>query len=895
MGRFSVAALTAAIIFIPAACSRDSSPPDEPERAQVEEPTGPDAAIVMDVSDLRREIDAIVRPSGSLVAPPDASEPRGRVPASPSSDHAPPFGATAHPSSKETDLSLVDAPPRRLKRNADKQEINGAGLPPPNNWRALTFVGGKPYEPSRRLDESLLAPDDRARARGFTYAFLILNEYPSDETEKELSALGVEVLGPHGTALKVRAPVDPDRLRRIAAAPFVEWIGYARPEQKVGIPVREAMRRFANDLPGLPVTINAFDDAAVEELQSVLRQSRATVGSTDRHLKAVTAVVPAELLRRLSTLDSVLFIELNVPGRGGHDNSMAVMGVDYIRPGGSGTRFSGASTILGILDTGFMVGGAAPTPHQDLNKFGCGRNFTTDAAGVWNDQNGHGTHVLGSITGTGTAEARFRGASPGIGSSGTTRIRGAKIWDSTNNGTQAAELNGHDYMDDASDCGSGRPHVVNISGGASGTNLTGTDARARKLDQIVWETRQTWVLCSGNNGPGTGTIWSAGVAKNALTVGNVLDTGDGAIGDIRNTSSRGPTGDGRMKPNVVATGTTIRSADAGTTNGYTGMIGCSMATPHVSGIAASVMEHYPEFRNLPHLTRAHLMATALLHDNVVTPERNTEAPDTTRNTFGLGRVSPYAAHWAHANAAGWTTHWAWRTITRDRWGFRDIEVPPGARRLVVVLAWDEPAASAGATTAVDYDLDLWIDRAPFCNPDDKGQCGEWASQSWIDNVEYQIIENPPPGTYRLKIINWNAPASGVPAAISATVIRGATAPNMQLGVTSSSLNPGVGGRATITTTVSNPSWILSGVHLQSVSLPPGVTIERVRTVREDNVVMDFTTDRALSLGNIVQGDSRSATWQVRVDTSGPKEFRFRARSENGGVREQSIVLNPGST
>jgi hypothetical protein len=895
MGRFSVAALAAAIIFIPAACSRDGAPPGEPGRAPVEEPSGPDAAIAMDVSDLRREIDAIVRPVEPLAARPDASEPRGRLPAAPSSDPVPPVGATAHPSLREADLTPVEAPSRRLKRTADKQGIDGAGPPPPKGWRALTFVGGKLYEPSHRFDESLLAPDDRARARGFTYAFLVLNEYASAETEKELSALGVEVLGPHGTALKVRAPVDPDRLRRIAALPFVEWIGYARPEQKVGAPVREAMRRFANDLPGLPVTINAFDDAAVEELQSVLRQSRATVGSTDRHLKAVTAVVPAELLRRLSTLDGVLFIELNVPGRGGHDSSMAVMGVDYIRPGGPGTRFSGASTILGILDTGFMVGGAAPTPHQDLNKFGCGRNFTTDAAGVWNDQNGHGTHVLGSIAGTGTAEARFRGASPAIGSSGTTRIRGAKIWDSTNNGTQAAELNGHDYMDDASDCGSGRPHVVNISGGASGTNLTGTDARARKLDQIVWETRQTWVLCSGNNGPGAGTIWSAGVAKNALTVGNVLDTGDGTIGDIRNSSSHGPTGDGRMKPNVVATGTTIRSANAGSTNGYTDMIGCSMATPHVSGIATSVMEHYPEFRGLPHLMRAHLMATALLHDNVVAPERNTEAPDTTRNTFGLGRVSPYAAHWAHANAAGWTTHWAWRTITRDRWGFRDIEVPRGARRLVVVLAWDEPAASAGATTAVDYDLDLWIDRAPFCTPDEKGQCGEWASQSWIDNVEYQIIENPPPGTYRLKIINWNAPASGVPAAISATVIRGATAPNMQFSVTSSSLNPGVGGRATITTTVSNPSWILSGVHLQSVSLPPGVTIESVRTVREDNVVMDFTTDPALSLGNIVQGDSRSATWQVRIDTSGPKEFRFRVRSENGGVREQSIVLNPGST
>jgi subtilisin family serine protease len=73
----------------------------------------------------------------------------------------------------------------------------------------------------------------------------------------------------------------------------------------------------------------------------------------------------------------------------------------------------------------------------------------------------------------------------------------------------------------------------------------------------------------------------------------VLDNGDDTIGDIVGSSSRGPTGDGRMKPTIVATGATIRSARAGTTSDYRDDSGCSMATPHVSGIAATVMEHYP--------------------------------------------------------------------------------------------------------------------------------------------------------------------------------------------------------------------------------------------------------------------------------------------------------------
>ena len=114
----------------------------------------------------------------------------------------------------------------------------------------------------------------------------------------------------------------------------------------------------------------------------VERFSAPGANRVDAQLLSVWAVVPGERLDELAALDTVLFVELSRPGSGGHDFSMAVMGVDYIHPGGPGTRFSAAPITLGILDTGFMVGSAAPTTHQDLNKFGCGRNFTSDAAGV---------------------------------------------------------------------------------------------------------------------------------------------------------------------------------------------------------------------------------------------------------------------------------------------------------------------------------------------------------------------------------------------------------------------------------------------------------------------------------------------------------------------------------
>jgi hypothetical protein len=268
----------------------------------------------------------------------------------------------------------------------------------------------------------------------------------------------------------------------------------------------------------------------------------------------------------------------------------------------------------------------------------------------------------------------------------------------------------------------------------------GTGSLSRKLDAKTWDHRQLYVISAGNSGSGSSTVASPGDAKNALTVGNVLKEGFQTIGDIRANSSRGPTGDGRMKPNLVATGTRIFSANAGTSNGYRTMTGTSMAAPHVAGIAATLRQHYTIFESRPHLLRAALMASSILHDDDVTPRNNSNGG---RNTFGLGRVSSYIAHWARSGANGWSGHWAARTITNSNWGFRDISVPSGTDRLVVVMTWDEDNASAGASEAVSYDLDLWIDRNADCTPDDKGQCGEWASQSYDDNVEYLIIDNPP--------------------------------------------------------------------------------------------------------------------------------------------------------
>jgi len=253
-------------------------------------------------------------------------------------------------------------------------------------------------------------------------------------------------------------------------------------------------------------------------------------------------------------------------------------------------------------------------------------------------------------------------------------------------------------------------------------------------------------------------------------------------------------------------------------------------------------------------------------------------------------VSSYVSHWARFNANGWSTRWAWRTVTDTAWAFHDITVPAGTDRLVVVMTWDEPAASAGASRAVTYDLDLWIDHQADCVPDARGQCGEWASRSGVDNTEYLIINNPPAGTHRLKIINWNAPSFGLPASIAATIIRGDPTPAMTLSATAP--RPLVGSNFTVTTRVSGPSYVTSGAHLAVTAVAPGLELRSVRTTREDGVAMDFGVTQELTLGNIIERDARVALWEFRVSTEGNKTLSFRAWSENGGEETKRIRIRP---
>ena len=883
--RSLIAIVTAAFL---AACPPREDPPDDPP----DDPPG--EALLMD-SVPRVDRDLLIYSRAGLPGGESSVDTGAPPPDPPNGERE--DGQPEEPGAEMEDFEVEDPP---IFSRGDVRYADGA--PPRREWRELRFASGA-YQPGAGVDSALAAaiPGLISQGREMVYGFLLTEEYLAGPRYQQLDRLGVEVLGAHGGAYKVAIPLDPpETVEDAAELDFVHWIGFGPPELRISPELeqlREELDRVEDAPAEVPLYINLFDAERAPPLLNALDEARIDLGDVDEDLHAVRAMAAWEAVDGLVAQDFVLYAEPMLEQHVGsaplakHDESTPTIGADYIRP-----NYDGAPITLGILDTGFMVGSAAATMHQDLNKWGLGVNFTNDAAGVWNDEHGHGTHVLGTIAGTGAADSRYRGVAPGIGSSANQRIRAAKIFNANGSGATAWIQDGMDWLTNQG------AQVINYSGGGyNGQALAGTDSTSRKLDANVWNSRPLYVVCAGNDGPGASTNWRPAVAKNALSVGNVRDYGFDTVGRVWTSSSRGPTADGRMKPNVVAPGRWIGSPDAGTTSGYRDSSGTSMAAPHAAGLAATMMEHYSSFQDRPMLTRARLMATALLHDDDVTLSDG--------NDYGLGRVSSYKAHWRRDNPNGWRGHWSWGQVHEHNYLYRDIEVPENAHRLVVVMTWDEPPASAGADAARLWDLELWLEHNPglaLADPWDGLQNVDRRSWSWDDNVLTAIVDRPAAGTWRMLTVPYDAPHAfwngySLPVGMAATVIRGDTQPDMTLTASSPSGALSVGDTFEVQTTVSSSSYVLSGVHLENTVLPAGMQLEEVRTTRADGVEMSFGSARELTLGNVVQGRSRTVTWRFRITQDGCRDIEFRAWSDNGGTEFETfracaggldIILDP---
>ncbi|GIV15494.1 MAG: hypothetical protein KatS3mg022_0929 [Armatimonadota bacterium] len=517
---------------------------------------------------------------------------------------------------------------------------------------ALAFLSGDYVPPPGEKLQPALARLAQQRAAQLSaqtsstkpavYALILLNGRLDEDLQAWLKERGVELLGfyPY-SAYQARIPVD--ALNAVASHPQVRWVGQPNPVQKLDPELLYFMGGQTGERIWLYVNLFGADEGAKAAIASMVAET----GVYDPSLGVFAIMADASTVNRLLDMDAVLFVEPIRQAQATHTNSQPTISADLLwyyqhdgRPEG------GRSIKVGVMDTGLSF-------HWDLNNIWggtAGYNRTTEA-NWWDDVQGHGTHVTGTFMGEGNIQARYRGTAQGLRD---TDVDGydlliSKVFRRAADGRGVSEGNSvyEGLLDMQGRETRYKRQVFNYSGGASGTNLVGTDALSRKVDEI-FQQNIVPVISAGNDGPGESTIGIPGVAKGAFTIGAIYDGYGRTFGgfyenmtdQIPYYSSRGPTGDGRVKPDVVAPGSYIDSLSNTNDTGYNlDWEGTSMAAPHVAGLVAGMIGHY----NMPAwATKSNIIANAIDLGHATTAQ-------------GRGKVDAMLSH--YAVDGGWTTNW----------------------------------------------------------------------------------------------------------------------------------------------------------------------------------------------------------------------------------------------
>lgn len=284
--------------------------------------------------------------------------------------------------------------------------------------------------------------------------------------------------------------------------------------------------------------------------------------------------------------------------------------------------YRGEGMVIAIIDTGI------DNSHVDLDDndpynnykviafkdFVNGQDDLSTPVSAYDD-NGHGTHCASIAAGTGEADSRYRGVAYAA------QLVGIKVLDSGGGGTLEGVLAGMQWVIDYRNT-----YSIDIASMSLGTNPSsscdGTDEICLMADSIM-ESNVALFVAAGNHGHperlyGYNTIGCPAASRYAITVGSVNDDGSHS-----SFSNEGPTGDGRLKPEICAAGSSITAAKANSGNGYVTYSGTSMATPMAAGIGALIRQ---ADNSLSSFDVKNVLTTTAL-------DKGEEGPD---NTYGYG-------------------------------------------------------------------------------------------------------------------------------------------------------------------------------------------------------------------------------------------------------------------
>jgi hypothetical protein len=533
-------------------------------------------------------------------------------------------------------------------------------------------------------------------------------------------------------------PFEPALAARVADAapdqpiPVVLWLR----EPAWSRPPRQAPARTGGSAPA-PEVRRALDTAAAADRLAVLRPLVAPVldrlraagvpATAAGSAPAVYASLPPALIAGLSAwpeLDRVYLGQTHQPD------------LDVARP----TIRANAVHARGITGQGVQVAQIEPGGRVAAgNPYLAG--VVQDPTYVCGTDSEHATAVAGVLRSTHTS---LRGIAPGSSLRVGGSCRGL-----------SAELN--DRAAAAVDWGA---RVLNLSYSNDTQRVPTADDRF--YDDLGFNRHVLVVKSAGNFGLTTGDVGSPGLGYNVLTVGNLDDRDTTSwTDDLMNPSSSylGPlsTHGDRLKPELAAPGTNIRSLSIATPWDTYSSSGSSFATPMVAGTAALLLQRNPDLAQWPEAIKAILMATSInpLQGNPTLASRGGAGGLVTDRADDLVQ---------HVNG-DWGAQ-AYSCAAAPQLDVATASVAAG-QRVRAVLVWNSDPSWAGWPSQPGADLDLTV-----VGPGG----GAVAVSASLDN-SFELVDfvAPTSGEYRLLVSRtrcdssptglawaWHLPAATAP-------------------------------------------------------------------------------------------------------------------------------------
>lgn len=608
----------------------------------------------------------------------------------------------------------------------------------------------------------------------------------------------------------------------------------------------------------IDIVVSYFQDASLNEIKNHISSLGGLIiqERPSRHLEIRIA---KEKISELALYPSISYISpihlpiqpLNFSGITDHRTNVLNSSLVNER------NLKGKDIVIGIGDAG-NVANHVDLQHRIMN------NFPPP-------EKDHTTHVAGIIAGAGNINQNIAGMAPEV--KVIAEYFNHVVWKAPNLYTNY-----------------GMVLTNNSYGYPSYPDGDEYDSESYTLDQQINSNAYPsllHIIAAGNAGPLFYSIYAGyQVAKNSLVVGNITKE------DINHESSgKGPTRDGRIKPEIVAVGDQVISTMP--FNSYAEKTGTSMASPGVTGTLALLYERYKQLNKNTNPTSE--LIKAIICNTA--EDLGNKGPD---YTYGFGRINGLRSVKTIEEKEYFQNN-----INAGDSILHTITVPTGTSQLKVLLYWEDKEASQGAAITIVNDLNLRLKNSnntflPWilnpAKPDLKATRG-------IDdrnNIEQITLHNPQAGTYYITVDGSLIPMSSQQYVVVYEILKPEIEVTFPMG--GESLNPGE--EVTI-------RWDAQGNGNLTIyySVNKGLKWTKIASdIPSTQEYFNWTVPQTISANAIlkvtdgkISGQSKATFYiinepkNLQASSSAPKSIQLSWEAVSGANSYDVYILNPQDT